>query len=231
LPGAVFSDLPPQALKASNYKKWKKELLRWVRANQALTLLQCKRFKMSSSPGETEGAFRSRLSLAMHEKRDLAIEKLRKKYARRFTTLQNRLLTAEQAISREEEKAKGRKMDTMISFGTAILGAFLGRKTVSAGSASRMGTAIKSAGRLNKEKMDVARAKEKVAAIQDQMNTLEEQLQADIDRLEMQFDPEAEELVEIRIAPKLSNITLKVFGLAWLPYRKNDAGRLVQDWI
>lgn len=230
LPGASFVDLPPQALKASNYKKWEKELLRWVTVNQALTLLQCSRLKMSSNPGETEGAFRSRLSLAMHEKRDLSIEKLRKKYARRFTTLQNRLLSAEQAISREEEQAKGRKMDTMISFGTAILGAFLGRKAVSARSTSRMGTAMKSAGKMHKEKMDVARAKEKAAAIQEQMNALEAQLQTDIDQLEMQFDPEAEELLEIRISPKLSNITLKVFGLAWLPYRKNDTGRLVPDW-
>ena len=230
LPGASFSDLPRQALKTSNHKRWEKELLRWVRVNRALTLLQCKRLKMSSRPGETEGAFRSRLALAMHEKRDLSVEKLRKKYARRFTPLQNRLLAAEQAISREEEQAKGRKMDTMISFGTAILGAFLGRKAVSARSASRMGTAMKSAGRMHKEKMDVARAKEKMAALQEQMHALEEQLQADIEQLEMQFDPELEELIEIRVVPKLSNIVVKVFGLGWLPYRKNDKGGLTPDW-
>ena len=231
LPSASYADLPDQALLAPNYKKWERELLHWVKSNHALTLLQSKRMKMISAPDETEGAFRGRLSVIMHEKRDLAVEKLRKKYAGRFTTLQNRILSAEQAVSREEEQAKGRKMDTMISFGTAILGAFLGRKAVSAGSASRMGTAFKSAGRLHKEKMDVERAREKMAAIQAQMSRLEEQLQADIDRLEMQFDPEAEELVKIRIAPKPSLLNSKFLGLAWLPYRKDDSGRLVPDWV
>ncbi len=229
--GAAFAELPSPALQAPNYKIWEKALLNFVRTDQLMTLFQCKRLGMTSEPGEAEGVFRSRLSLTMHERRDLAIEKLRQKYAGRFTTLRNRLLNAEHAISREEEQEKGRRVDTMISFGTAILGAFLGRKTVSAGSASRMGTAMKSAGRLQKEKMDVVRAKEKVAAIQEQINTLEGQLQSDVNRLALQFDSETEELEKILITPTLSNITVKVFGLAWLPYRKNDAGRFVQDWV
>jgi hypothetical protein len=46
----------------------------------------------------------------------------------------------------------------------------------------------------------------------------------------MQFDPENEPLEEIRIAPKLSDITVELFGLAWLPYRQNDQGRFLPDW-
>ena len=166
------------------------------------------------------------MALALHEQRDLAVEKLRRKYASRFQTLKNRLLTAEQAIAREAEQAKARQVDTVISFGTAILGAFLGRKTVSARSASRVGTAMKSAGRMQKEKMDVARAKERAEALGQQMAELEVRLQEDIDKLEMQFDPENETLEEIRIAPKLSDISVELFGLAWLPYRKTNRGAL-----
>jgi hypothetical protein len=89
---------------------------------------------------------------------------------------------------------------------------------------------MKSAGRMQKEKMDVARAQERAASVGQQMAELEVRLQEDIDKLDMQFDPENETLEEIRIAPKLSDISMELFGLAWLPYRKTDQGRFVPDW-
>ena len=118
----------------------------------------------------------------------------------------------------------------VISFGTAILGAFLGRKAVSAGSVSRMGTAAKSAGRLRKEQMDVARAQETVASVSDQLAELEERLQQDIDALEAAFDPADEPLDEVRVNARSSDISIDVFGLLWLPYRRNSDGRMEPDW-
>ncbi len=228
--GVGYGDLPVVALKPAAYRKWQQDLVRWAKANHPITLLRCKSLKVTSAPEESEGDFRSRLALALREQRDLEVEKLRRKYASQFQTLQNRLMTAEQAIAREAEQAKARQVDTVISFGTAILGAFLGRKTVSARSTSRVGTAMKSAGRMQKEKMDVERARERADAVRKQLGELESRLQDDIQRLEMQFDPESEPLEEIRITPKLSDITVELFGLAWLPYRQNDQGRFLPDW-
>jgi hypothetical protein len=89
---------------------------------------------------------------------------------------------------------------------------------------------MKSAGRMRKEKMDVERARERAEAVRKELADLERRLQEDIERLEMQLDPENEPLEEIRIAPKLSDITMELFGLAWLPYRKTDQGHFVTDW-
>ena len=230
LPGATFAELPGIAKKSNEYSKWSKDLLRWVRQNRPLVLHRSKRFKMTSRTGESEVEFRSRLSQAAREKRDLEVEKLRKKYNSKFTTLKDRLMRAEQAISREQEQAKSKKIETMISFGTALLSAFLGRKAVSATSATRVGTAMKSAGRMRKEKMDVARARETAEAVRQQMADLEARLQDDIDRLEASFDPSSETLEEIHVKPKSTDMTLQIFGLTWLPYRKDVKGRLSPDW-
>ena len=170
------------------------------------------------------------MSQASREKRDLEVEKLRRKYGSKFNTLQNRLMRAEQAIQREQEQAKSKKVETMISFGTAILGAFMGRKAVSARSASRIGAAMKSAGRMRKESMDVARAKETAVAVKQQMAELDARLQTDIDSLEATLVPAAEELQEVMLKPKSTDITLEVFGLTWMPYRKDAGGRLTPDW-
>ena len=83
---------------------------------------------------------------------------------------------------------------------------------------------------MRKETMDVARAQERSAAIEAQLSQLEVRMQEDIDKIEVSFDPQFEELEEIRVKPKSTDITLEVFGLAWIPYRKNAGGRLDPDW-
>jgi hypothetical protein len=230
LPGAGFADLPTAAQRAKAYDKWRKDLLRWVRQQRHLTLYRSKRFKLTSEPGETKAQFMARLSQTAREARDLAVAKLRKKYSRKFDTLQERLRRAEQAIAREQEQASSRKMQTAISFGTALLGAFLGRKKVSSRSAGRFGTAIQSASRMRKESMDVERARETAEAISAQLAEMEARLSQDIADLEGQFDPATEDLREVLVKPKSSDITLEVFSLVWLPYRQDSFGRLAPDW-
>jgi len=230
LPGAAFADLPAAANRAADYKKWGNDMLRWVRQNRPLTLYQSKRFKLTSSAGETEGAFRARLAQTAREQRDLAVENLRRKYAEEYAVLQDRRMRAEQVLAREQEQAKAKKIESVISFGTAILGAFLGRKAVSSGNVTRMGTAMKSAGRLSKEQMDVVRAQETMTAVNTKIADLEERLQNDIDKLDATYDPASEPLEEVRVNLRSTDITLDIFGLLWLPYRKDPSGRLVPDW-
>jgi len=228
--GGEYAELPADAKNVPNYRKWNKDLLRWVRQNRPLVLLSSKSSGLTSQLGESEGEFRLRLTQEMREKRDLEVEKLRKKYDTQFTTLKDRLMRAEQAIDREDEQAKASKMQTAISFGTAILGAFLGRKAVSATSAQRVGTAMRSASRVQKEKMDVARAQERAEAVRLQLSELDGRLQADIDAIAVSMDAGAEELEKISLKPKSTDITLEIFGLAWMPFRKNAGGGLSPDW-
>ncbi len=229
-PDAAYAELPATAKDTKAYSKWNKDLLRWVRQNRPLKLNFSKRMELTSRPEETKSEFLSRLAQAAREQRDLDVEKLRRKYRSKFDTLNNRLMRAQQALMREQEQAKSKKIETVISFGTAILGAFMGRKAVSATSATRFGTAMKSAGRIQKEHMDVARAQETAESIRQQIAELDEQLQSDIERLEESFDPSNETLEEILINPKSMDVTLEIFGLVWMPFRKYAHGVLSPDW-
>ena len=83
---------------------------------------------------------------------------------------------------------------------------------------------------MQKEKMDVTRARETAEAIREQLNQLEQQLQGDIQNLEETYDPASEELKEIKVNPKTTDMSLRLFGLAWIPYRKEVDGALRPDW-
>ncbi|MDX1341607.1 MAG: hypothetical protein R3227_04610, partial [Reinekea sp.] len=127
----------------------------------------------------------------------MAIAKIRKRYATKVTTLENRLMRAEQAIAVQEEQSTKRKLDTAISFGTAILGAVLGRKKLSSSTATKMGSAIKTAGSARKEAADVERAKQTAEKVKGDIAALNAELEAEIAKLDTAFDAQAEELDEI----------------------------------
>jgi hypothetical protein len=228
--GAQFAELPAQAKQPRAYDAWRKDLSRWVRQNCALRLVRSERFGLVSRPEEPSAEFMARLAQAAREQRDLEVEKLRRHYAEKFAALKDRLARAQQTVLREQEQLSAKKVETAISFGTAILGAFLGRKAVSAASAGRLGTAAKSAGRLRKESLDAARAQESAESVKAQMTELDLALQADIARLETAFDPSGEKLDEISVAPAPAGIAPEFFGLVWLPYRRDAQGRATPGW-
>jgi hypothetical protein len=228
--GASFADCPAVAANTKNYTAWNGDFKRWVRQNQVITLYKSKKYRLTSGAGETEGDFRVRLQQLANEKRDLAVGKLRKRYATKAATLENRLLRAQQSIEREQQQSSKKKMDTAISFGTAILGAVLGRKRLTSGTASKMGTAIRSATGARKEAADVARAKETAKKVTADLEKLSVALQSEIDALDDAFDAQAEELSEVQVKAKTTDVHVPLVGLVWMPYKDSGDGRLEAAW-
>ena len=214
-PGARFAVCPAAAAKAGNFTQWEKHFRTWLRRNECIRLHRSEKFRLTSAPGESEGEFRARLQQTAAEQRDQAIAKVRKRYATKATALENRLLRARQAIERESGQSGTQMVSTAVSFGTAILGAVLGRKRLSASTASRVGTAIRSAGSARKQASDVARAKETEARVQADIDRLNDELEAEVAGLDTAHDAQTEELTEILVKPKAADVHVLLFGLLW----------------
>jgi hypothetical protein len=227
---ASYADCPGAASNAKAYTGWNKDYKRWLRQNENITLYRSKRFKMTSNGGETEGDFRVRLQDAASEKRDLAIAKLRKRYAGKVLTLENRLMRAEQTVAVQKQQSTKKKLDTAISFGTAILGAVLGRKRFSSTTATRMGSAIKTAGSASKEAADVERASATADKVRKDIAVLSKALEQEVLALETSFSAQNEELDEIVVRAKSTDIHVAITGLVWLPYTTGEKGRLQPAW-
>ncbi|MEX0789593.1 MAG: hypothetical protein WD178_02340 [Actinomycetota bacterium] len=142
--------------------------MKWVYGSQSMEMLLSPSLKEFSAPDETEADFRIRLQQGGREIRDAGAEELRKKYAVKTATLEERLRKAMAATERESEQAKQAKLQTAISIGGTVLGAFLGRKSgrVALGRAT---TAARGVGRAVQQSGDVKRAEESVGAIRFQL--------------------------------------------------------------
>ena len=230
VPGAIFEELPASASDPKNYSKWAREFTDWIYRNEMVELMQSRRFKQVSEPGESERDFRVRLQQSAREERDKEVEKLRKKYSTRINTLEDRIRRSEMTLRSKEEQAKQHKMQTAISVGATVLGSFLGKSAINATTLGRATTAARGAGRVAKGQEDAKRAAENVEALRQQLEELEEEFKRETDLLNEAMDPLTEELDQFTVKPLKKDILLRTFALAWLPYRRNAAGIAEPAW-
>ena len=227
---AQFLGLPASAGKAKSYADWNKEFGGWLFRTQKVELFKSPSTKEVSQPGESERDFRVRLQQAGRECRDKGAEALRQKYASKMATLQDRIRRAELAKEKQQAESRSSQMQAAISVGASILGAFMGRKTISATNIGRATTAVRSASRVMKESKDVGVAEENIAALQQQLADLEAQFKSECDTLAAATDPLNEKLETVSIKPTKANIAVKLVVLAWTPHWRDAQGGLTAAW-
>jgi hypothetical protein len=213
---ATFDELPGAASKARNYADWTRAFVTWVSTSESLDLRRSPSLKLVSTPGESEGDFRVRLTHAAHEQRDAAVTRLRQKYAPKVASLQEKLRRAEHAVAREEEQASAQKTQTAISIGTTVLGALFGRRRLSTSTLGRATTAARGMGRASKEAQDIARAKENVTAVRTQLDELETTVQAAVAGIEATYHPSTEPLETVSLKPKRTGVHVQLVALVWV---------------
>ncbi len=229
-PSPAFIELQPVAAKPRSYDAWGKDFAAWIYRTESVTIFESSSSGLTSSPGESERDFRVRLQQGNRESRDLAVEALRKKYASKMTTLEERLRRAQQAHQVQSEQAAAAKMQTAISFGTTLLSGLFGRKAFGVGTVGRAAGAAKGVSRSMKESADVARSSETIEAVTQQLQELQAALESEITELTEKSDPSTEPLNSISIKPKKKDITTKLVCLVWVPHLVTDGNPPEPAW-
>ncbi|MGA8848318.1 MAG: DUF87 domain-containing protein [Dehalococcoidia bacterium] len=227
---AQYGDLPAIAMKADSYSYWNKEFANWLYQSQKVDIWKSPGLKEFSRIGEPEHDFRVRLQQKAREQRDEATDKLKQKYAPKIVTLQEQMRRAQAAVDREKDQAQQQKIQTALSFGTTILGGFLGNRRLSSGSIGRAKSTVSGVSRSMKEAKDIERAEDTVEAIQQRLQNLKADFKADADALTAKTDPLAEQLEQVSVRPAKTDVSIQLLALGWFPYWQSDDGKLTQAW-
>jgi hypothetical protein len=211
---AEFSPLPAPASQAKNYKTWEKDFARWISENERFEIFECPALKLVSKPGESAGDFKTRAGLALREERDAKVAALRKKYEPKFAALQARQQRAEAAVEKQKQQARDAGFQTALSIGTSILGAFLGRKALSATNINRAGTAARKASRAMQEGSDVATAQESLETVKAAQTKLEEEFQTESAALAAGLSEP--EITTLGLKPARGGIEVRLLALGWV---------------
>ncbi len=214
---ASFSECPNAVTDIKNYDQWKRLLNQYIRTNQTLQLLYSPTLKLASEPDEDERDFRIRIQHIAHEQRDIAMDNMKKKYATKLNTLEDRLRRAELTIEKESSLASQRKMDAALSAGNAVLGALFGTKKITTTSVNRVKTAVRSTSRALSSGQSINAAQDNLTSIQQQLNELKSELERELSNITKQYDMLNERFDKIEIRAVSTDITVRLFGLAWQP--------------
>ena len=223
--GARFAPLPSELARAKSYADWTKSLKNYLYRERTLDLWSYPTLKETSRPMESEREFRLRLAQASRERRDRDVEKLRAKYAPKQAALEDRIRRARERLEREQAEANRSTWDATIAMGSSVLGAILGRKTISQANVGRAASAAKAAGRAVQQHGDVDQAGESLEGLRQQYAELEAKFQAEADELTAPLRPEAAELKPMPLRPRKADITIEQVVLAWTPWKVGASGK------
>jgi hypothetical protein len=213
--GATFGKMPSAALQAKNYRKWEKSLATHLYSRQPLKLWNAPELKEYSRPEEREAEFRVRLRQRQREERDKAVAALRQKYAKKHESLAAKIRRAAERVDREKSQLQGEATRTIVSVGTSILNAVLGRKAISQRTVTGAASAARGASRTANQRGDVARAQAALDALAEQQRQLDEQLHLEVSELEAAAGEAA--LVEYPIRPRKADVSVEKVSLVWVP--------------
>src|SRR5262249_35221589 len=138
------------------------------------------------------------------------------KYTPKVDALRARIARGRAAVSREEQQATQASMGAAISFGAGLLGAFTGRRAVSAANVARARAAVRGAERASKEKDDAAVAGDALAELEAKLVTLEGEFTSELQRLGTSLDPQALVVEEIPIVLRKADIAIDSIACAWM---------------
>ena len=203
---SYFYDIPKELSQIRSFRAFEKDFSDFLYQNRRLELLRAPALKLESRPGESESDFRVRIADLSREQKEAAAEKVLKSFATKRQRLEKSLERALLKIEKEKGDVTQKTTDTIISIGTAVLGAFFGRKVMSTGTISRTASGIRNAGRVAKEKADVQRAAEEAAAIEEEITWLEIDQEEAIHTLAAEFDPAEVATESFSVKPRRSDI-------------------------
>ncbi len=216
--GTPFRQPPAEMARKRTFTSWTTALKNHLYSTRRLTVLSCPAADLSSQPGETEAQFRIRLRQKVRENRDLAAEKLRRKYAARLQTLAGRLARAADRIEKQQAQQSSKRLSAAVSFGSTVLSALLGRRALNASSVSRAGSTIRNASAAAEKAGDVRNAEEQHQLLQQQYDELQLELENELQEVTAAHDADLLPLEQHQIPPRKADIVINGVSLLWLPF-------------
>jgi Helicase HerA, central domain len=210
-----YYPLPSAFADLKDLKGVSKSFSDYLYQNRKLELFKVSTLSLESEPGETLGDFKVRLGDHLREQKEEAVLKFEDKYRTKQERLEQKLIRATAKVEKEQQDVRSKTTDSLISFGAAIIGAFFGRKALSATNISKAATGMRNVGRVSKEKGDVKRAEQAIEDVQTSLEELAVEIEDKIIDLGDKFELVNYEIETFSIKPRRSDVFDLHLALVW----------------
>jgi len=220
-PGAAFTDLWAPLNEAAQLRTLEADFKDYVYHGGGLKLMANSALKLVSQPGTTEASFREQLSEAARKARDEEVDSLKDKYEAKIDRVRDRLQKEERELAEDQSMLSSRKMEELATHAENILGLFGGSR-----SSRRVSSSLTKRRMTTQAKANVEESVEVIEDLQKELVEMEAELKAEIDEIQQRWADVASQVEETVITPYKKDIRIELFGVAWVPFWRIQAGEM-----
>ena len=180
-----------------------------VRANEALGVY--------AGPEVSEAEFAQMCQEAAAAEAEIEADRLEDQLQRKIDSLETKLAREERELEEDKAEHSRRRTEELATHAETLFSLFSRRRrSVSSSMTKRRMTA--------RAGEDVEESEEEIKLLKKEIDELEADMQAALDDLEEKWTGIAADITEIKVTPYKKDISVELFGVAWMPYHLVEAG-------
>jgi len=183
----------------------------WLYRNSSVQARANDALKIYAGPDVSRAEFMRACADAASKKRDAEIEKETAKYDRQLRTLKDRKAREERELREDEADLTHRKWEEA---GTHLENIFGGGKRAR----RRVSTSLSKRRMTEKAKADVEESVDAIEEYEKQIEELIERREEAIEEINDRWGHMVNDISEVTVTPKKTNVYVDLFGVAWVPY-------------
>jgi hypothetical protein len=216
--GARFGTIDAPLNDSKLMTSLQKDFTDWIFRNAEVTARANLKLKVFGGPDISQAEFMKACSEAAREGRDAELEKKTAALDKKIKSTEDKLFKEERELQQDEADLRNRNIETGLSGAEAVAGLFgLGRKKSLTTSVSKYRMA-------QNAKEDVKESEDAIAQYKKELASLERQREEIATEINNSWGSVVNEISEVSIKPKKTDIYVNLFGVAWKPFYIVQAG-------
>lgn len=211
LPKTQYHPVPSWLADPKRVDAIKKDFLDWIYRSGGLKLFTNPKLKLYSESGMSEADFRARSKKAVEDAVKAEIAKAVSSLDTKIAAMQRKVESQELDVKAADSSVKQRRLETLATGGSAVIGMLSGRKRSISSTLSKNRMASAAKDRLEAEETTL---KQYLAQLEELKNS---KLEVE-NEVREKWEGIADEISEVTIKPTKSAIFSDIFAVAWLPY-------------
>jgi len=195
----------------------KRDFADWIYRSVTVTAKSNEALKVYAGPDVSQAEFIKACAETAREARDAEIEKIAAQYNRKLKALEDKLAREERELREDEAELSHRKWEEA---GTHLENIFGGGRR----SRRRVSTSLRSRRMTEQAKADVTESESAITQYEKDIQLIEQEYQEVIDEINARWGDVVNDISELTVTPRKSDIYLEFFGVAWMPYYLVESG-------
>ena len=223
-PQARFSELDSPLNASRQMSALQRDFVDWIYRSITVTAKANEALKVYAGPDVSQAVFIKACAEAAREARDAEIEKVAARFDRKIKTLEDRLAREERELHEDEAELSHRKIEEMGTHAENVLGLFGGSKR-----SRRLSSSLTKRRLTEQAKAEVEESEGAIAQYEQDIKALENERTGAIEEIKDHWGDAVNDITEVTVTPKKTNIYIELFGVAWMPfYLVSSGGEIVE---